>query len=455
MQSAGRVPSMVAGVVRDGALVWSGGRGDFAAGVDWRDVQYRIGSITKTLVAVAVMRLRDEGLLSLNDPLDRHVPGSALGSATVAQLLSHTGGAAAELPGSWWERSPGVDANELERRLSQGALVDRVGRRFHYSNPGFALLGELVARLRGRDWWDVVTQEVCAPLGMTRTGVEPVAPFAQGLAVHPYADVVMPEVVQDTKAMGPAGQVWSILPDLARWAAFVAGDTGGVLSADTLEEMRQPVVLADRVGWKACHGLGFQVFRDKGRVLVGHGGSMPGFQAGLQVDVATGTGVVSMLNCTTPSAVTQVEDPFELMDECEPVVPPTWSPMPQVSRELLALTGPWFWGTSQGVLRVESDGWLKLETVSGMVSTSRFRPNGDGTFTGVDSYYADEVLRVVRDESGTVTHLDVGTFVFTREVYAPPSVVPGGAAPGGWPVELGACEGRGVAECTGEAGLPR
>ncbi len=133
-----------------------------------------------------------------------------------------------------------------------------------------------------------------------------------------------------------------------------------------------------------ARGLGFEMVRDRGRLLVGHGGSMPGFQAGIRVDRATGTGVVSVLNCTTPDTVTGVEDPFDVLDECEPRLPDEWLPQSGVPASLLALTGSWFWGTSEGVLRVQADHWLRLDHVSGMLSSTPFRPAGqdrhlDGT----------------------------------------------------------------------------
>src|ERR1700710_2038364 len=104
-QRDGRAPSLVAGVVRDGGLVWSAGRGEVAE--PHTDVQYRLGSISKTVTAVVVLRLRDEGLLRLDDPLDRHLPGTPFGNRTIGQLLSHLAGASAESPGGWWERTPG------------------------------------------------------------------------------------------------------------------------------------------------------------------------------------------------------------------------------------------------------------------------------------------------------------------------------------------------------------
>jgi CubicO group peptidase (beta-lactamase class C family) len=158
-QREGRSPSLVAGVVRDGGLVWSAGRGDVAE--PHTDVQYRLGSISKPLTAVAVMRLRDEGLLRLDDPLDRHVPGTPLGDRTVGQLLSHLAGASAESPGGWWERTRGGSLADLG--LADDDVVLGAARRFHYSNLGFGLLGELVATLRGTSWEDVVTTGCWAP----------------------------------------------------------------------------------------------------------------------------------------------------------------------------------------------------------------------------------------------------------------------------------------------------
>src|SRR4051794_22380350 len=147
-QRDGRAPSLVAGVVRDGGLAWSAGRG--AVPEPHTDVQYRLGSISKTVTAIAVLRLRDEGRLRLDDPLEGHLPGTPPGNRTGAQLLSHPAGAWAESRGDWWERSPGGPLTDLQ--LGEDDVVLGAARRFHYSNLGFGLLGELVARLRGAAW---------------------------------------------------------------------------------------------------------------------------------------------------------------------------------------------------------------------------------------------------------------------------------------------------------------
>src|SRR3954469_11198458 len=89
-QVTGRAPSVVAAVVRDGRPVWVDGWGTVDGRVPDGNLQYRIGSITKTFLAVLVWRLRDEGRLALTDPLAEHLPGTVAGQATVGALLTHT-----------------------------------------------------------------------------------------------------------------------------------------------------------------------------------------------------------------------------------------------------------------------------------------------------------------------------------------------------------------------------
>src|SRR5699024_2937067 len=154
-QAHNRVPSLVAAVVRGGDIVWSGARGHVGrvgevTGVDrpagggaapGNDTQYRIGSITKSLVAALVMRLRDEGRLHLADPIGRYLSDTAFPDTTIAQLLSHTGGLTSESPGPWWERSEGGDWRALNTSLGADEVKHVPGTRFHYSNVGYGRSG--------------------------------------------------------------------------------------------------------------------------------------------------------------------------------------------------------------------------------------------------------------------------------------------------------------------------
>lgn len=432
-QAASRLPSIAAGIVRDGQLAWS----DALGTVDGRNgdaadanTQYRIGSITKTFVAVAVMRLRDEGLLDVDDKLDDHLQGTAFGHVTIKQLLSHSSGLQSETHGPWWERTPGGDWNDLAG--SRPALRLRPGHFMHYSNVGFGALGELVASKRGQPWADVVQAELLKPLGMSRTTTRPVAPSAHGLAVHPFADVLLPEPEHDAGAMAPAGQLWSTTEDLSKWAVFAGGDTAELLNSDTLEEMRRPLSLVDTPGapWTTAWGLGFEVWNVDGRRFVGHGGSMPGFQAILKVDVETGDGLVAFTNSTTGPSGDFSTAMFRELRRTEPPKVKAWQAAP-VPADVFELVGQWYWGPALQRIEAMADGWFRI-SAHGFGRSSRFKPAGDGTWIGLDGYYNGEPLRVVRRDDGSISHLDLASFVFTRTPYDVRVDVPGGVHPDGW-----------------------
>ncbi|MFI8888878.1 serine hydrolase domain-containing protein [Streptomyces paradoxus] len=434
-QAEGRAPSLVAAVVRDGTTVWTGARTSVEGHAPDENVQYRIGSITKTFTAVLVLRLRDEGALDLGDPLEKHLPGTGVGEATVAELLAHTGGLAAETPGPWWERSPGALRPELADVLGERPLLAPPGRRFHYSNPGYALLGALIEKLRGAPWEDVLRREVLEPLGLHRTSVLPQAPHAGGWAVHPWADVMLPEPTEDLGRMAPAGQLWSTTGDLARFAVFLVRGDERVLSAESLREMRTPAAPHEAAdvasGYAYC--LGLEIRRRNGRSLVGHTGSLPGFLACLMISVDDDVAAIAMANSTSgPLLFAVAADLVRIVAEAEPRIPAPWKPVADLDHSVLELTGQWSWGTHAFALRLTADGLVSLGPLSGAGRRSRFRPNGDGTWTGLEGYYAGELLKAVRRPDGSVSHLDLGSFVFTRQPYDERAPVPGGIDPEGW-----------------------
>jgi CubicO group peptidase (beta-lactamase class C family) len=434
-QAEGRAPSLVAAVVRGGEPVWHGSRTSVDGHGPDENVQYRIGSITKTFTAVLVLRLRDEGLLDLGDPLEKHLPGTGAGEATIAQLLAHTGGLAAETPGPWWERTPGSLRTELSDVLGEQPFLHPAGRLHHYSNPGYTLLGALIEELRGVPWEEALRREVLDPLGLHRTSGQPQAPHAGGWAVHPWADVMMPEPAEDLGRMAPAGQLWSTTGDLARFAVFLAAGHAAVLSAESLREMRTPAapLEADQLASGDSYGLGLQVLHRSGRILVGHSGSLPGFLAALAIGVEDDVAAVVLTNCTSgPRALTVATDLVRIVAEAEPRIPAPWRPAAEVDQSVLELAGPWYWGTQACALRLRADGMVELGPLAGGGRGSRFRANGDGTWTGLDGYYTGEPLRAVRRPDGSLSHLDLGSFVFTRQPYDEGAPVPGGVDPEGW-----------------------
>jgi CubicO group peptidase (beta-lactamase class C family) len=416
-QSTTRLPSITAAVIRDGSLVWTGARGRYAdrsGAPPGPGTQYRIGSITKTMTAILVLQCRDDGLLALSDPIGRFVPGVPFGDRTVRQLLAHSSGMNAEPAGDWWERHPGVGFDELTKAMSEEAAAMAPDRQHHYSNLGYGLLGEVVSRLRGAPWIDVVRRRILDPLGMRRTSYLPESPAAQGFSVHPWSGQLDGEPAYDAGAMAPAGQLWSTVEDLARYAAFWLDPTDEVLDPDTVAEMTVPQAADPVEGLTGGYGLGLRLQSEGTSTLVGHTGSMPGFLAGLFVDRVRRIGAVTLANAPYGRCSLLPVDLIRIVAEHEPPMPAEWLPEAPVSpgAELL---GPWYWGNTPHLMTVSS-GTLVLSLLAGPMR-SRFRPAGRDEFVGLDGYFAGERLRVIRDRGGAIRSLELATFVFTRTPY--------------------------------------
>jgi CubicO group peptidase (beta-lactamase class C family) len=422
IQVEGRLPSIVAGVVRDGALVWSAGYGDVPG--DPVDVQYKIGSITKTMTAVLVLQLVDEGQLRLDEPVSSVLGDIGYGDRTIRSLLAHNAGLQAEPRGPWWERSEGGSFDDLTAANDGSGGVFPVGRQFHYSNLAYALLGEVVAQLRNETWWESVESRILGPLGMRRTSYHAQGVHAQGYSVHPYANTLTAEPHPDTGAMAPAGQLWSTVTDLATYAAFLLEGGRGVLSRERLDEAMTPQSGAPESGLAYAHGLGFQLVPGGSGTLVGHSGSMPGFVAACFVDRSRRTGVVAFSNAMTGmGASTTAATLLEELERSEPTVPSPWRPVATVRPELADLLGVWHWGNTAHVFELEGE-----DLVVRLRGTLQYRFRVlRGRIVGVEGYQSGEELRVVRDADSSINHLDLGTFIFTRQPYDPKAPIPGGA----------------------------
>ncbi|MEO5664173.1 MAG: serine hydrolase domain-containing protein [Nocardioides sp.] len=420
-QADGLVPSVVAGIVRDGELVWSDGVGAVPGPVT--DTQYKIGSITKTFTAVLILQLVGEGLLSLDAPASSVLGDVGYADRSVRQLLAHSGGLQAEPAGDWWERSEGGSFESLAAANDGSSAAYAPDRQFHYSNLGFGLLGEIVSRLRGQTWWEATSDRILIPLGMRRTSYQATGVHAEGWSVHPYAQTLIPEPLPDTAAMAPAGQVWSTLADLATYCRFLLEGHDDVLGADALALAFTPQSGEEHPGLAYAHGLGFQIFRGGSGTLVGHSGSMPGFHAICLVDRRRRTGVVGLVNGTTGVPVaTFGAGLLEELELWEPSLPMPWVPNESVPPEFVDILGLWHWGARPVVFACEGG---DLVARSGGVEAWRFGVVA-GRVVGTRGYHSGEPLHVVRRSDGAVSHLDVGTFILTREPYEAGTPIPGG-----------------------------
>ncbi|WP_412749054.1 serine hydrolase domain-containing protein [Krasilnikovia sp. M28-CT-15] len=431
VQADGRIPALSVALHRADRDPWSfavGTSGNPAHPLD-AGTRFRIGSVTKTFTAALVLQARDDGLLDLDDPVSAHLDVPAHGDATIRRLLSHTAGYQREPHGDVWDTLVAPDAAGLVAELDRAERVLPTGRRFHYSNLGLAVLGQLVARLRGGTWESVLTERILTPLGLTSTTVAPTAEAALGYLVDAYSDAARPEPRLELGGVSPAAQLWSTAADMARWAAFLTSpdivDPGGeILAAATVEEMRWPLTTTDEAQWAAGFGLGLLLVPQGKRVVhVGHDGAMPGFLAsvygrrggegnpgalGAAVLASSGTGIAMFDLVHEMLAIAVEADPAEIRP---------WAPGEPAPPAYRSVLGPW-WG--EGFPQVFSwhDGTLQARAADAPAGSppAVFRPLPDNpdVLRTVSGREVGELLRLTRDERGTVVRLHWATYRFTR-----------------------------------------
>ncbi|MEP7024299.1 MAG: serine hydrolase domain-containing protein [Actinomycetota bacterium] len=330
-QQRGGQPGVVYGVVHSGSLVHVAGLGERRAGgpVPDADTVFRIASMTKSFTASAVLALRDEGALTLDDPAEAYLPAlsglpAATGDAppfTIRNLLTMTAGFPTDDP--WGDRQQGLPLADFDAALAAGMrFAWAPATRFEYSNLSYAILGRIITAVTGTAYSDFVRARLLKPLGMSATGFE-AAEFGADQFAHGYQrgasgwDELEPE---GNGAFAPMGGVFSCVRDLARWvsgfaAAFPPGAEGDggphPLRRASRREMQLPQLAIPPQGTSrlpagpdaGSYGFGLFVEDDwvHGRI-VQHSGGYPGFGSHMRWHQATGLGVVALANGTYAGA---------------------------------------------------------------------------------------------------------------------------------------------------------
>ena len=319
-----RLPGLAIGVVLDQELVWSGGFGyaDPAARRQPNaDTISRVASITKTLTATAILQLRDEGLLSLDDPLAQHLPefanaqprAGSIPGVTIRRLLTHRSGLTTESPLPSW-----ADLNFPSREAILAALPDTEvvipqDSAFKYSNLAFAFLGEVVSRAAARPFVDYMQAEILGPLGMTSTVFElndDLRPrFAVGYSPSLFEDELHAAPYVPLNGMSACGQLHSTVSDLAKWISQqfrtnADRGTSQVLNGSTLEEMHRPQYLEP--DWSAGYCLGWRAIRVGNEVFLGHGGGIHGFASQILFSKPHQVGVICLANIWPYSGILDI-----------------------------------------------------------------------------------------------------------------------------------------------------
>ncbi len=366
------------------------------------------------------MQLRDEGKLALDDTIDTFVSDSKHSDITIRQTLSHVTGMQREPVGDIWDTLTYPDRTQLVESWNDAERPLKPHFRWHYSNLVYSMLGEAIARIEGRDWFDSVKSRILDPLGMSRTTLGLTGPHATGYYVPPFSDVPVHEPVLDIGATAPAGGLASTAHDLAAWASFLANPTTDVLTPDTLEEMCQPQIMADLDRWQLAWGLGLMLLRLDDRIYVGHTGGMPGHITGLFMHRPSGTGGLALINSTSsPDPAPLAAGLASYVLDHEPADPEPWRPGTDVPTELEGVLGRWFsegqafaFSVRQG--RLEARG----EAAPAHKPSSVFVKIDDDVYRTESGRETGELLRITRDERGDVVKLHWATYLFTREPFA-------------------------------------
>jgi len=340
-----------AAAVREGRIVAQldyGYADDSAARAVDDSTLFHWASITKTLTAIAIMQLRDRGLLELDDPVTKwvpelrriHDPYGTADDITVEMLLTHSAGLQGPTwpwtEGRAWEPFEPTTWNQLVAMMPYQQLLFRPGERFSYSNPGFIYLARIIEALTGDPWQSYVQKNLFSPLGLDRSYFGATPYWLEAHRSHGYDIVAMGEEGQtrlidngadfDPGITIPNGGWNAPVEDLARYAAFLSlGEApdeetqrrwDSVLSRSTLEEMWVPrlAVSEDGSGVRADSlGFSFFVVRDGNRALIGHTGSQAGYRSFLYFQPSKRSAVILVFNTTSQAVSEAAGEAFETM----------------------------------------------------------------------------------------------------------------------------------------------
>jgi CubicO group peptidase (beta-lactamase class C family) len=322
-----RVPGAAWGIVIDGELAHFGATGyrdlSTKTPVD-RDSVFRIASMTKSFTAMAILKLRDQGKLALDEPAEKYVPelkSLAYPTAdapriTIRHLLTHSEGFPEDNP--WGDQQLAVSDDEMSRMMKQGIPFSNVpGIAYEYSNYGFAILGRIVTNASGRPYRDYIRDNILRPLGMTNTTLEP-REVAQDKFAFGYRwedETWKLEPALPDGAFGAMGGMVTTVSDLSKYVgAFLAawpprdGAEAGPVSRASLREMQQVWRMAPAsAGRNAAgvlqlnaggYGYGLRVSQSCAFTNVSHSGGLPGYGSLMRWLPEHGVGIIAFGNLT-------------------------------------------------------------------------------------------------------------------------------------------------------------
>ena len=313
------LPGIVVGVVSDQDLAWAAGFGHADLDGDRRmdvDTRFRMASHSKLFTATAIMQLREQRKVRLDDPVTDYLPWFTFQLAapddpplTIEHLLTHSSGLPREA-GSHWSDLDFPTAAEVRDLMSDRQAAFSPEVRWKYSNLAYTIAGMVVEQVSGLSWAEYLQQNIFDPLGMSSSSVDTEdAKMATGYGIRmpDGSRAVMPFV--DARGMAAATGLTSTVEDMARFvsAQFRTGARGDdrLLSTASLREMHRVRMLENT--WTNGQGIGFSVRRVDGKIFIGHGGGYPGYttNTSIQLDSKVGVIVLTNTNDSNPGQIAQ------------------------------------------------------------------------------------------------------------------------------------------------------
>lgn len=304
-----QLPGVVVGVVAGDELVWAKGFGyaDIKAKKPMTpETKFRMASHSKLFTATAIMQLREQGKVRLDDPVSRHLSwfrvkpaGEDDSPITIEQLLTHSSGLPREA-GDHWTTLDFPTADEIKALISDRQAAFAPAVRWKYSNLAYTIAGMVAEQASGMPWASYVQANIFAPLGMTSSSVDrDVEGLAVGYSVRtPYLEARDAQPFTDARGMGSATGITSTVGDMAKFvsAQFRVGPRGAnrILNSGSLREMHR--VRSMENNWMSGNGIGFGGRRLNNRIWIGHGGGYPGYTTQTLFNVDTKVGVIVLTN---------------------------------------------------------------------------------------------------------------------------------------------------------------